>query len=246
MKATDVRKALATLSNETKAATSRRFFKTGPGEYSEGDIFIGVTVPEQRKVARAFGALPLGEVDKLLGSKIHEERLTALIMLVDRFSDGDTTERARVVKVYLSNLRHVNNWDLVDSSAHQILGTWLLDKDRASLRKLAKSKELWERRVAMVATYAFINAGEHADAFAIAGMLINDEHDLMHKAVGWMLREVGKRVGEDVLRGFLREYAAALPRTALRYAIERFSPTERAQWLARPSAKTTSGTTRKR
>lgn len=233
MNANDVRKALRAEADADKAVVLQGFFKTGPGQYAEGDVFLGVTVPAQRRIARAFRALPLDQVCALLRSKIHEERLTALLLMVEAFERADARGKAAWVRAYLDHLAFVNNWDLVDSSAAQILGAWLLDKDRARLRKLVKSKVLWERRVAMVATFAFIRAGEHEDAFALARALMRDEHDLMHKAVGWMLREVGKRVGADVLRGFLDQHAHELPRTALRYAIEHFEPSERKAWMAR-------------
>lgn len=232
--ATSVRAALAAAARPDKVAALARFFKTGKGEYAEGDVFVGVTVPKQRAIAKTFRELPLAEAAKLLASKVHEERLTALFILVDRFERGDNATKRAVVDLYLANLKHVNNWDLVDSSAPQILGDWLLTRDRRLLRKLAASKDLWERRVAMLSTYALIRAGEHEDAFAIARLLMHDEHDLIHKAVGWMLREVGKRVDAELLRDFLREHAAELPRTALRYAIEHFSPEERARWMKKP------------
>lgn len=232
--ASAVRSALAHAADDEKAVVLARFFKTGKGEYAEGDVFIGVTVPKQRALARTFRDLPLAEVTTLLASKVHEERLTALLILVSRFERGDDETKREVVDLYLANLKHVNNWDLVDSSAPQILGEWLLTRDRRLLRKLAVSKDLWERRVAMLSTYAFIRAGEHEDAFAIARLLMHDGHDLLHKAVGWMLREVGKRVDAELLRAFLREHASELPRTALRYAIEHFSPEERALWMQKP------------
>jgi 3-methyladenine DNA glycosylase AlkD len=189
-----------------------------------------VTVPAQRIVARAHCGLPLPEIEALLASAIHEERLTALLILVDVYAGGDDATKRACFDLYLRNLAWVNNWDLVDASAHLIVGDWLATRDRRLLRKLARSKSLWERRVAMVATFAFIRAGESEDAFAIATLLLGDTHDLMHKAVGWMLREVGKRAGEDTLRGFLKEHADEMPRTALRYAIERFSEAERKAW----------------
>ena len=230
MKAEEVRSALNALKNPAKGKLLSGFFKTGKGQYAEGDIFLGITVPAQREVAKKFKSLPLPEILKLLRSKIHEERLTALILLGMRFQ-GRPEEREKIYKAYLKNLKWVNNWDLVDSSAHQIAGAWLEDKNRAPFYKLAKSKQLWERRVAMVGCYHFICAGEHDDAFAIAELLLKDEHDLMHKAVGWMLREVGKRASEGKLRGFLKKNAARMPRTALRYSIERFSDAERKRWL---------------
>ncbi len=234
MTADRIRQALAAAASPEKAEVSRRFFKTGP-EYSAGDHFIGVPVPEQRKIAKRFSGRSLTDTGTLLQSPIHEERLTALFLLVRSFEKGDAATRKQVVDLYLKNTAYVNNWDLVDSSAYHILGAWLLDKDRSILSQLAVSPHLWERRIAIVATEAFIRAGESKDTFEIAQLLLGDKHDLMHKAVGWMLREVGKHSGPEVLRGFLAAHASKMPRTALRYAIEHFSETERKAWLARPT-----------
>lgn len=228
-----MRAALAAVATPAKAAASQRFFKTGKGQYGEDDRFLGVTVPEQRKIARAFAALPLPELSKLLRSALHEERLTGLFILVRRYQKGDAAAKQEAFDFYLRHLGGVNNWDLVDSSAPYIVGGHLLDRDRALLYRLAKSEKLWERRVAMISTLAFVAEGEHRDAFALAEALLGDEHDLMHKAVGWVLREVGKRVDPALLRGFLEKHAAQMPRTALRYAIEHFGPAERKAWLAR-------------
>lgn len=228
----EVRRALAALGSAERATAAARYFKTGKGEYGEGDVFLGVPVPQQRKVARAFAALPLPDVRALLKSKRHEERLTALMILVRQYERGDEAEQRARYDLYLRHTKWVNNWDLVDSSAPQIVGGHLLRRNRAVLTRLAKSKSLWERRIAVIATYAFIRAGEAETTFALARLLMDDPHDLIHKAVGWMLREVGKRVGEDALRGFLDENVARLPRTALRYAIERLPPAERKAWLS--------------
>jgi 3-methyladenine DNA glycosylase AlkD len=231
--ASAVRAELADVADPERAKGLARFFKTGPGDYGAGDVFIGVRVPDERAVARKFRGLSLGEVERLLHSRIHEERQTALLILVDRYERGDAKAKAACVRFYVDNLRWVNNWDLVDSTAHRILGDHLLTGDRRRLVRLAGSSVLWERRVAMVATYAFILAGDPRPTFEIARLLLSDEHDLIHKAAGWMLREVGKRVGERELRAFLEEHATEMPRTALRYAIERFTPGERKAWLAR-------------
>lgn len=228
-----LRKALAQLGSPERAQVSRRFFKTGEGDYGEGDQFIGVPVPAQRAVARTFAKLSLEETLELLRSPVHEERLTALFILVSHYQRGKDEMRAEVVKAYLANTRFVNNWDLVDSSAPQILGHWLLDKDRRVLVRLARSKLLWERRIAMLATQAFINNGQSADALKIAELLLGDSHDLIHKAVGWMLREIGKRIDVQILREFLSNHASSMPRTALRYAIEHLPPAERKRWLSR-------------
>ena len=225
-----VRQALHAQQDPARALSSARFFKTGKGQYGEGDRFLGLTVPAQRTIARAHRGLPLPEIEALLASAIHEERLTALLILVDAYARGDEEVKRACFDLYLRNLAWVNNWDLVDSSAHLIVGDWLLTRDRRLLRELSGSKILWERRVAMIATLAFIRAGESEDALAIAALLLGDSHDLMHKAVGWMLREVGKRAGEGTLRGFLKEHAGEMPRTALRYAIEHFPEAERKAW----------------
>jgi 3-methyladenine DNA glycosylase AlkD len=228
-----VRRALRQFGSPQRALGAARFFKTGKGEYGEGDIFIGCTVPEQRLVARQFRALPLDEVDELLTSEIHEERLTALLILVHQFTTThDASVRQRIFRLYMKRLAHINNWDLVDSSAEYIVGGWLEDKDRALLDKLAGSKHLWSRRVAMLATFCFIKEGSADDALRIATRLLNDRHDLIHKAVGWMLREVGKRVDRAPLRAFLERHAATMPRTALRYAIEHLPAAERRRWMS--------------
>lgn len=226
------RSALRKLASPSRAASSQRFFKTAPGQYGHGDKFIGVTVPQQRKLARQFRGMPLPEILKLLKSKLHEERLCALFLLVQAFQKGDLKAKEAVYKAYLANLKHVNNWDLVDSSAGYIVGAWLHGKERGLLYKMAKSPRLWTRRVAMLSTFHFIVNGESKDALKIAELLLNDEEDLMHKASGWMLRELGKRVNIGDLRGFLGKHAAQMPRTMLRYAIEKLAPAERRRWMA--------------
>jgi 3-methyladenine DNA glycosylase AlkD len=223
-----------------RAGNVARFFKTGPGEYGEGDRFIGVTVPAQRAIARRFRELPLDEVDSLLTSPTHEERLTALIILVDQFNRapvrvvrGQEDRRKAIFRLYMTRLRFINNWDLVDSSAAAIVGGWLAATDDADdlLARLARSKHLWSRRIAMIATYHSIARGDHRDAIRIATLLVNDCEDLMHKAVGWMLREVGKRASMAALERFLARHAATMPRTMLRYAIERMPAAERRRWM---------------
>ncbi len=184
-------------------------------------------------MASEFKHLPLAEAGKLLASKVHEDRATALIILVDQFSAAsDEATRGRIFRLYMKQLRHVDNWDLVDMSAETIVGGWLADKDRALLDTLADSKRLWTRRTAMLATFHYIKRGEAEDALRIATTLLHDPHDLIQKAVGWMLREIGKRVSPRHLRGFLKQHAATMPRTALRYAIERLPASERARWMA--------------
>jgi 3-methyladenine DNA glycosylase AlkD len=228
-----VRSALRAQSRPDRVAGALRFFKCGPGEYGEGDRFIAVTVPAQRAIARQFRDLPLEETETLLMSPIHEERLTALFILVGQFARGDERTRGRIYRLYLKRLRFINNWDLVDSSAAQIVGGWLADKPRVMLDRLARSPDLWSRRVAMIATFHYIVRGSHQDAIRIATILVNDDHDLIHKAVGWMLREVDKRASPAALTAFLDRHAATMPRTMLRYAIERLPAKERARWMKR-------------
>jgi 3-methyladenine DNA glycosylase AlkD len=224
------KRALAQFASPERAVGVARFFKTGKGEYGHGDVFIGCTVPECRLVAREFRALPLAEIEKLLMSRIHEERLVALLIMCAQF--GRSRDR-RIFQLYRKRMVFVNNWDLVDSSAPEIVGGWLVDKPRGLLDRLAKSKVLWYRRIAIVATHRFIREGEWRDAIRIAERLVNDRHDLIQKAVGWMLREVGKRASAGALDGLLRRHAATMPRTMLRYAIERLTPGERKRWMER-------------
>ncbi|MBC7966745.1 MAG: DNA alkylation repair protein [Fuerstia sp.] len=222
---------LQSLASATVAASSVRFFKTGPGQYGEGDLFIGVRVPVLRKMAREFRDLPLQEVDVLLCSAIHEERLLAILILTQSLARCDAEHRKRVYDFYMSRIEHVNNWDLVDTSAPAIVGGHLRDKSRKPLMRLAKSTSLWKRRIAIVATQHFIRLGEFDDTLSISRVLLLDNEDLIHKAVGWMLREVGERDAAPLVR-FLDEHASVMPRTMLRYAIEHFSSPQRKAWLA--------------
>lgn len=208
--------------NKKDGVFLQRFFKTGPGEYAEGDIFIGLRVPQTRLAIIGFEVMPLSEIQKVLKSKIHEHRLAALLILVKKFSKSDLKTQKDIYDLYLKNTAHINNWDLVDSSAHVIVGAYLENKDKTILKKLAKSKILWERRIAMIATFFYIKKGRSQEAFEIAEMLLKDEHDLIHKAVGWMLREIGKKSGRATLESFLKKYYQVMPRTMLRYAIEHF------------------------
>ena len=227
------RAALRAVADPVRAQGTTRFFKTGKGEYGEGDVFVGGSLPELRAIARAHATLSLADVGKLLRSRIHEERLIALLVLVAQVEAGDDAARAERFAFYLAHLAHVNNWDLVDVSASRVIGAHALATgDAKVLPRLARSKLLWARRVAIVATLAFIRAGQPATTFAIGEQLLGDEHDLIHKAVGWMLREVGKQVSEPALRAFLKKHAPRMPRTTLRYAIERFPAAERKAWLA--------------
>ncbi len=216
--------------NKEKAAFFPRFFRTGKGEYGEGDVFIGVTIPHLRSIAKNYRTISLKEVEGLLKDKRHEVRWCALFILVEQFKKGDEATKKKIYEFYLDHLKWVNNWDLVDSSAYHIVGEYLMDKDRKILRKMAKSKHLWTERVAMVSTFAFIRKGQLQDTFEIAEMFLPHKHDLMHKAAGWMLREAGKR-NEVALMRFLDENASVMPRTMLRYAIEKFDEKERKRYL---------------
>jgi len=204
---------LQSLANPEKAKILQGFFKTGPGQYGEGDIFLGIVVPEQRKVAKKYGGLSLTEIQTLLGSKIHEHRMTGLFILVDRYKRADSRGKKEIFDFYLKNahLGNINNWDLVDLSAPNITGDYLLDKDRKILYNLAVSKSLWERRIAILSTLAFIRKGEFKDILKISELLLNDEHDLIHKSVGWMLREVGERETRRFSKFSLRKIARRCP-----------------------------------
>jgi len=223
--------ALKTEADPEKAAFYPRFFRTGPGEYGEGDSFLGVTVPKQRRIARRCRTMPLDEVTRLLRSPYHECRLTALFILVDRFGRGrEEADRQAVVDVYLENLDRVNNWDLVDASAHKILGAHLAQGDRDFLYDLARSGDLWQQRIAIIATHDYIRAGQFSDTFALADLLMDHPHDLIHKAVGWMLRDVGNH-DRAAMEGFLGPRYADMPRTMLRYAIEKLPEGRRQDYL---------------
>jgi len=213
-----------------KAKLLQGFFKTGPGQYGEGDIFIGVMVPNIRKVAGRFRDLEAKEILKLLHSKIHEERLLALVIMTEQFKAGTAAEKDLLYRLYLENTRHINNWDLVDVTAPRIVGTYLLGKPRDILYKLAKADLLWERRIAIISTLAFIREKQFSETLAISKILLKDKEDLMHKACGWMLREAGKQ-DKPVLTGFLEKYCRVMPRTMLRYAIERLSDKERKKYM---------------
>jgi 3-methyladenine DNA glycosylase AlkD len=225
-----LRREIHACGSPERAAHSQRFFKTGPGQYGEGDRFLGLTVPEMRALARKYRSLSDADALALLASPWHEDRLVALIMLVSGYERGDPARRARIHRAYLSNTRYINNWDLVDCSAGQIVGGHLDSGDTSALERLARSKDLWKRRIAIVATFYFIKHNELQPTLAIAEMLLDDSHDLIHKAVGWMLREVGKR-DRAVLDGFLEPRYRRMPRTMLRYAIERHPEQVRKRYL---------------
>lgn len=242
MTISQVRSELKKVASPEKAKILAGFFKTGKGEYGEGDRFLGVVVPAQRKVARQYLTAHrsssiqsiLADAGELLQSSFHEERLTALLILVERYKKADDGDKQRIFRFYLDHLDRINNWDLVDLSAPNIVGNYLLTQGRSLLFRLAKNKNMWARRVAIVATHAFIRNDQFSETLALAELLLikqKDAHDLMHKAVGWMLREVGKR-DQRALEDFLGRFGAELPRTALRYAIERFPEAKRREYLA--------------
>jgi 3-methyladenine DNA glycosylase AlkD len=216
------KQALHSHANPEDALFLQRFFKTGPGEYAEGDIFIGVRVPVTRKIARQFKDLPLDLTSRLLCSSVHEERLLALVILTERMKKkGPAEEKREIYELYLSHTEWINNWDLVDVTAEHVVGRYLYDKTRQPLYNLGASKDLWERRISIISTFYFIRKGDFDDTLRLAELHLEDSHDLMHKAVGWMLREVGKR-DQPAEEDFLRKHYRVMPRTMLRYAIERF------------------------
>ncbi len=227
----DIHAEIRRLADPGKAKILQRFFKTGPGQYGEGDVFAGIAVPVIRKLVRKYRDIALGDAVELLRSPIHEERLLALFILVEKCRRGDDATRKRIYNLYRKNTRFINNWDLVDLSAEHIVGAYLDGTDRAPLYRLARSKSLWERRIAILATFHDIKRGMPDHTLALADVLLSDRHDLIHKAVGWMLREVGKRCSPDRLREFLQTRYRNMPRTMLRYAIERFPAEERAAYL---------------
>ena len=231
MKTAQLRNRLRQLADPAIAAHSRRFFKCAPGEYAAGDRFLGIRAPKLRALTKEFRAMPVNESLRLLRSPYHEERLCALLLLVQSFTGGDTETREIIAQGYLENLRYINNWDLVDSSAPQILGAYLADKPKRPLYELAASKELWARRTAIMATFHFIRQQHFHTTLDLAKQLLQDNEDLIHKAVGWMLREIGKRDGK-LERAFLDKHCRTMPRTMLRYAIEKFPATERKRYLA--------------
>jgi len=242
MTLTKIKKDMKKLSDPERAKQCQRFFKTGKGQYGEGDIFIGLTNPQIRGIVKQYWELSLTDTQKLIKSKIHEQRLVAILILVTKFQkigknkkiskEEKTKQQKQIVNIYLKNTKYVNNWDLIDLSAPKILGAYLfsltknVDREKKILYKLAKSKSLWEKRIAMLSTFEFIRNGHFDDAINIAEILVNDKHDLIHKAVGWMLREIGKR-DQAVEEKFLKRHYKTMPRTMLRYAIERFDEKKR-------------------
>ena len=225
-----LKKELQELADEKQAEILQRFFKTGKGEYGEGDIFLGIKVPIQRNVAKKYFGLSLPKIQELLKSNIHEHRLIGLIILSNKYKESKEEDQANIFNFYLKNTKNINNWDLVDVTAPNIVGHFLSDKKKNILYNLARSNNLWERRIAIVSTFNFIRKQEFEDTLALSEILLDDKHDLMHKAVGWMLREVGKK-DEAVLEAFLKQHYKVMPRTMLRYSIERFDEDKRKKYL---------------
>jgi 3-methyladenine DNA glycosylase AlkD len=218
-----------------RAAVNARYFKTGPGQYGEGDQFLGITVPVVRRYARAHRESDEVTILELLASAWHEERLLALLIWAEQFQRGDGAERQRIFDVYLTHRDRVNNWDLVDTSAYKIVGAFLDGRSPDILFELAASARMWDRRIAIISTFHFIKNGDARVALRLAEILLRDSEDLMHKAVGWMLREIGKRCGRSTLEQFLEQHAAEMPRTTLRYAIKHFAAPDRARWMEKRS-----------
>ncbi|MCU7844937.1 MAG: DNA alkylation repair protein [Candidatus Thiodiazotropha sp. (ex Monitilora ramsayi)] len=230
MPAAELKKILKDIADPAIAAHSQKFFKTAPGEYGEGDIFLGIRVPILRHQAKRFKQIPLKETEQLLTSPYHEVRLCALLILVEKYEHGDSNEREDIYRLYMKNIRYVNNWDLVDSSAPQIVGAHLYHTGKQTLFKLAASSCIWEKRISIMSTLYFIRHKQFDITLDLSEKLLNDKEDLIHKAVGWMLREIGNRDGR-VKRAFLKKHYTAMPRTMLRYAIEKFPEKERKRYL---------------
>lgn len=227
---TELRRALENAADPERAEINQRFFKTRPGEYGEGDLFRGIRVPVLRKLCREYESLSTKDLMPLLESKYHEDRLLGLIILVRQFEHGGSEDKSRIYNFYLSHTKYINNWDMVDCSAPSIVGGYLHDRSRAPIHRLAKSANLWERRIAALATFHFIRRGEFDDALRIAKTLVSDTEDLIHKAIGWMLREIGSR-DIEAEEAFLRLHYKTMPRTMLRYAIEKFPESKRKLYL---------------
>ena len=225
-----IKKELQHLADPDRAKILQKFFKTGKGQYGEGDVFLGITVPEQRKVAKKYSGLTLKELQGLLSSRYHEHRLTTLLILVIKYTKSDESEKKEIADFYFKNTNHINNWDLVDVSADKIIGDYLLERDRQILYELVRSENLWERRIAVMSTFNFIRNNDFKDTLKMSVLLLRDKHDLIHKAVGWMLREIGKR-NLSVEEAFLKKHYKNMPRTMLRYAIEKFDQDRRRTYL---------------
>lgn len=225
-----LKQELQQLADVEQQVVLQRFFKTGAGEYGEGDVFLGIKVPVLRKIAKKYASLSLTEIEQLLQSQFHEYRFLALVLLINRYHQAQISEQTELFEFYLNHTAQINNWDLVDISAPHIVGEYLLDKPRDILYQLSHSSHLWQKRIAVIATQTFIKQNQFQDTLQIAEILLADSHDLIHKAVGWMLREVGKR-NQAMLESFLQQHASIMPRTMLRYAIEKFEPEKRRFYL---------------
>jgi 3-methyladenine DNA glycosylase AlkD len=226
----DLQKEIKLRADPIWAKKAAGYFKTGPGEYAEGDVFIGISNPKMRKLSKKYSKIQIDEIKYLINSLIHEERLLGLLIMIEQFDKADFKVKEKLYKIYISNFKKINNWDLVDLSAPNIVGKYLFDKDRAILQALARNKSLWARRIAIIATQHFIRNNQFDDTINLATILLNDKEDLIHKAVGWMLREVGKR-DLLILEKFLTQNYSKMPRTMLRYAIEKFSTSKRQKYL---------------
>ena len=225
-----IKKELKQITDPIRARHESRYFKTDKGEYGEGDLFLGIKTEHKRKLAKKYSELPLKDTKYLITSKFHDYRFIALVILINKYRKADNQLKKKIFDFYLKHTKYINNWDLVDISADHIIGNYLLDKNRKILYKLVKSKSLWEKRISAIATFRFIKENDFKDSLKIAEILLKDEHDLIHKAVGWMLREVGKK-DQVVEERFLKEYYQKMPRTMLRYAIERFEESKRQKYL---------------
>ncbi|XOU94850.1 MAG: DNA alkylation repair protein [Candidatus Kerfeldbacteria bacterium] len=223
-------KELKKLGNKTRALHSQRFFKTGRGEYGEGDIFLGIIMPVQRELTLKYLDLSLVDIQKLINSKIHEHRMVGLLIVTYRFKKANDKEKESLFKFYIKNSKKINNWDLVDVTCHKVVGVYLFDKKRDLLFRWARSNNLWEKRLSIISTAFFISRNDLDDTYKISKILLKDDHDLIHKAVGWMLREAGKRDKQRLVR-YLDQYANKMPRTMLRYSIEKFTPKERKYFM---------------
>jgi 3-methyladenine DNA glycosylase AlkD len=226
----EIYSAIRHTQDSDRAVHAQKFFKTGKGEYAEGDLFLGVRVPELRKLAKAYNHISFKDITHFLKSRYHEDRQFALFVLLLQFQKADSETQEKIFQLYLNHTRYINNWDLVDATAHKIVGDYLSDKNRDILYQLANSTDLWERRIAIIATFFFIKNNDFKDALHIAEILLPDTHDLIHKAVGWMLREIGKR-DQKIEEAFLTKHYSNIHRTTLRYAIEKFSSQKRNKYL---------------
>jgi 3-methyladenine DNA glycosylase AlkD len=233
MTAQDLKVALEKHANADDAVFLQRFFKTGKGQYGEGDVFIGVRVPQTRAICKDFKDLPLAEIQKLFDSPVHEHRLVAVILLANKFPKATEQGRRKIYELYLKNVykNRINNWDIVDLSADRVVGAYLENRDKKILLELAKSDNIWQKRVAMLSTFHYIKKGDPGPALDVIDIILHDPHDLIQKATGWMLREIGKKAGEEILTGFLDKHAHDMPRTTLRYAIERLTPGQKGRYM---------------